>query len=490
MTRQLNLVCDGRVIDKIKCRRRPTSPPSHVHLEESLLPNPDNNNGTDNDFGGRLYALNTRKRAKQNYVFMSSPCSNAIPPSCENEDQDALVRPLASEANIDENLEYDVVDHDEEVGGEDDGEDDNNDDEENDDGGDDDDYENVDESAVDGRLEATDNDGRHHRHHKQKPGNQQPLKRPRHPYKDLCIAKGHFCGSRMFGCRFQRTALYDCQAVGAKPLVRLVDAKVCGGSREDSGEGSSTSGGGSTSEGGGSTTSGGNGTDPQDPCKCTPGTSATNITPICGSHLPTRCNIEPNAIYFCPHGPGSKFELLHICQPGTQCRTRSGADPVCGASTCDCTGSNQLCADQFPDNCPGISKNTAYKCSFNGGKVEMVRECASDRTCVSVSGGTLCASNDCACPVDGTACGEIFPLRCRIPTTALYRCVKGEAPVLMQNCAPGRCSAAAGSTTGSAIAMAASSVDFEGLANNDCVDSCRCTSPGTVRCCLFRFAMF
>lgn len=421
---------------------------------------------------------------------MSSSCSNAILPARENENQDALVRPLASETSIDESLEYEVIDHDEEAGGEDDGKDDgedyDDDDEEDDDGEDDDNYEDVDESAVDGRLEAKDNDGRHHRHHEQNPGNQQQPKQPRHPYKDLCIAKGHFCGSRMFGCRFQRTTLYDCRAVGAKPLVRLVDAKVCGGSREDSG-GGTTSGGGSTSGGGGSITSGGNGTDPQDPCRCAPGTSATTITPICGSQLPARCNIEPNAIYFCLHGPGSKFELLHICQPGTQCRARSGgADPICGTSTCDCTGSNQLCADQFPDNCPGISKNTAYKCSFNnGGKAEMVRECASDRTCVSVSGGTLCASNDCTCPLDGTACGEIFPLRCRIPTTALYRCVKGKAPVLTQNCAPGRCSATAGSTTGSAAAMAAGGVVFEGLANSDCVDICRCTSPGTVRFCLF-----
>ncbi|OAQ29267.1 hypothetical protein K457DRAFT_894951 [Linnemannia elongata AG-77] len=404
VTRQLNLVCDGKIIDKVRCRRRSTSLPSHIHLEESPFPNPDNNNnkGDDEDFGGQLYALNTRKRIKQHYVFMSSPCSNALLPSRKNEAQGVLVRPLVSEASIDESLEYEAVDHVKEVDGEDDSDDDDVDDGEEDDDGDD--YEDLDESAVDGRLEAKNNDGRNHPHHEQNPGNQQPQKRPYHPYKDLCIAKGHFCGSRMFGCRFRRTTLYDCQAVGAKPLVRLVDAKVCGGSRGDN--------------------SGGNGTDPQDPCKCAPGTSATTIIPICGSQLPARCNIEPNAIYFCPHGPGSKFELLQICQPGTQCRARSnGADPICGASTCDCTGSNQLCADQFPDNCPGISKNTAYKCSLNnGGKADMVKECASDQTCVSISGGTLCISNDCTCPVDGTACGEIFPLRCRIPTTALYSC--------------------------------------------------------------------
>lgn len=471
MTRQLNLVCDGKIIDKVRCRRRSTSLPSHIHLEESPFPNPDNNNnkGDDEDFGGQLYALNTRKRIKQNYVFMSSPCSNALLPSRKNEAQGVLVRPLVSEASIDESLEYEAVDHVKEVDGEDDSDDDDDDDGEEDDDGDD--YEDLDESAVDGRLEAKNNDGRNHPHNEQNPGNQQPQKRPHHPYKDLCIAKGHFCGSRMFGCRFRRTTLYDCQAVGAKPLVRLIDAKVCGGSRGDN--------------------SGGNGTDPQDPCKCAPGTSATTIIPICGSQIPARCNIEPNAIYFCPHGPGSKFELLQICQPGTQCRARSnGADPICGASTCDCTGSNQLCADQFPDNCPGISKNTAYKCSLNnGGKADMVKECASDQTCVSISGGTLCVRNDCTCPVDGTACGEIFPLRCRIPTTALYRCVKGEAPVLIQNCASGRCSSA-GSTAGSATAMTAGNVVFEGLVNNDCVDSCRCTSPGTVSPYLFRFCLF
>jgi hypothetical protein len=115
----------------------------------------------------------------------------------------------------------------------------------------------------------------------------------------------------------------------------------------------------------------------------------------------------------------------------------------------------------------------------------MIKECSSDRTCVSVSsGGTLCASNDCLCPVDGTACGEIFPLKCGLPTTALYKCFKGERPVFMQNCSPGgRCSATSPGDAGSkaaAMVVGAAGVVFEGLANNDCLDACRCTSPGIV----------
>ncbi|KAG0273044.1 hypothetical protein BGZ95_011155, partial [Linnemannia exigua] len=405
---------------------------------------------------------------------MSSPCSEGVPqPSCENDDVDVLGRD--SVAFVDagaagQNEDADRVE------------------EEQDDGGDDDGHDNSKVEKSNGGDDHGDFNA----------GN----------------AEG---GHRLYGCHFQRTTLYECQAVGVPPLVHLVDARACGGVNEEGeggsttsdGEGSTTSGGGGSNTNGGGSTSGDGGSSSGgggnfNVCQCTNDMSITS-TPICGSQLPARCNIEPNAIYFCPRGPGSKFEVLHICQPGTQCRAArngggsgSNSDPVCGASTCDCRGTNQLCADQFPDSCAvtsGITKNTAYQCTNNGGgKSQKVQECPSDRTCVSTSGGAICASNDCTCPGEGTVCGEIFPLKCRIPTTALYECVKGQRPILLQKCDPGRCSVApplpsAKGLTGDEQSFPTASLSeavkvagavFEGLANNDCVDSCICTSPGIV----------
>ncbi|KAG0372196.1 hypothetical protein BGX24_000583, partial [Mortierella sp. AD032] len=439
-------------------------------------------------------------------------------------------------------------------GGDDDDDDDDSEVVEDDGGGDHDDFKAS--NVEDGQFEAEHNGGHHqhhyhhhshnkkcgrhhhrnknhhHHHHKGCHGHDHPHnpanKHPsRHPYKDLCVAKGIICGSRLYGCHFQRTTLYECQAIGEPPLVRLVDAKACGGVNEDEGEGGGTtggggesttggggesttgSGGGNNTSGGGSTSSGGSSSSEGggniDECKCTRDMSITT-TPICGSQLPARCNIEPNAIYFCPRGPGSNFEVLHICQPGTQCRagrngggSGSNSDPVCGGSTCDCKGTNRLCADQFPDSCAissGITKNTAYQCTDDGsGNFEKVQECPSDQTCVSTSGGTICAGNDCTCSKEGTVCGEIFPLKCRIPTTALYACIKGKRPVFLQKCDPGRCSRALPLSSANVLTVseddeqssAAASLSevvqvagvvFEGLANSNCIDSCICTSPG------------
>ncbi|KAF9092021.1 hypothetical protein BGX29_010651 [Mortierella sp. GBA35] len=374
--RVVNLVCDGLVIDKIRCiAPRPKPPPSCRSKPKSPL----GSDGDDAESGVRLYALTHKHHAKKGYIFMSPPCSKRRPPTCRK----YRVEASGASAATAENDLRDNVDN------------------------------GYDDASEDGLVEANNNGGKHkgthrhrhhgkrrskkghhlrhhlhHKHHKgrkhhrhhhkhQSGGNDHSVigkrRHRRHPHKDLCVARGI---SVVVVCSdvTSRGKLYRCTAVGARPQVLLANAKVCGGTKDDGGGHHTgvghTTGGGHSTDGGHTTDGGHNTTDPggQDPCLC-----GSDKTPICGSQLPTGCNIEPNTIYFCPGKPGSKFEVLQICQPGIQCQasSKSGSDPVYGGSTCSCTGVNQLCSDQFPDSC-GLTKNTAYKCSPSGGRPEKV----------------------------------------------------------------------------------------------------------------------
>ncbi|KAF9926806.1 hypothetical protein FBU30_003684, partial [Linnemannia zychae] len=446
VTRELNLICEGRVIDKIRCIR--VSPHSNVPSPTCpLRPNsaqnpfisPQISDSNENDHH-QLHSLHHRKTLRQDYIFMHGPCSNGTLTLYASNSFPLTGLDVVDTSPIEESAHPLVGDISDEC-----------------------DIEGTeDEASEELELHAKPGCRQHHRHghydHDHN-GKRRPFRRPRHPYKNLCVATGHFCGSRLFGCRFSSTTMYDCKAIGAKPIVHLKNAKACGGSKED------------------------NGSNP-DPCKCTQYVSST--APICGSRLSSYCkNIEPNAMYYCPQGLGSKFEVLRICQPGTQCRESTDVHghprSVCGASTCDCTGDNKLCADQFPVFCPKISSNTIYQCTLNNrGLPEKIQECTSGQSCVSVSDGTVCASNDCLCHTDGTICGEVFPQHCRIPATGLYKCVVGQKPVLQQNCFPDRCSASTAEVRSAMSTFDTAALEFGSLASHECVNSCLCTSHGIV----------
>ncbi|KAG0200605.1 hypothetical protein BGX28_006356, partial [Mortierella sp. GBA30] len=346
---------------------------------------------------------------------------------------------------------------------------------------------------------------RHRRHHR---------KGRMHPYKDYCVATGPICGANLFGCHFDPKTLYSCKAIGEKPVVVMPDSKLCGGRN------------------GGSTTPPTHrpcsctvlgkhsicGSDlpvacaakanaiyvcpsaddvapdllntcsPDTQCRSRPGKdpicygstvppnhlvcSCKDIgkNPVCGSDLPKACTAKANSIYFCPSADDVAPELLSVCNPGTQCRPRPGKDPICGFTSCDCKGEVQVCSEQFPDKCL-LQDNTVYKCGANN-KPEVVKKCAGDHACVAVSDGALCRSKDCKCSEDGDFCGEMFPLSCRIQSTSLYTCKKGESPVSLKSCLPGRC-------TASTASIAAYTI-FASEAADQCIDSCSCTGKNTV----------
>ncbi|KAF9578581.1 hypothetical protein BGW38_005552, partial [Lunasporangiospora selenospora] len=267
-----------------------------------------------------------------------------------------------------------------------------------------------------------------HRKHR-KHGNKK--KKNTHPYKDRCVAVGDFCGTQLYGCKFKPNALYRCKEVGKHPELVKICTEGAGCIAEKNGRGSCDS-------------------------KC-------NITkPVCGSELPPEYKADPNTVYHCNNG---KLEILKVCLPGTKCSPRAGKDPVCGFEDCTCGGDGEFCSSQFPETC-GLQENSIYKC-VGTGKPELVKKCSTVEECVALADGSACASKDCKCPRDGTVCGDIFPASCRLSSVSLYKCKKGESPVLDKSCLPGRC-------VGTKTVYDASKVFVDDV----CQSSCMCTAAG------------
>ncbi|KAK3808765.1 MAG: hypothetical protein J3Q66DRAFT_417331 [Benniella sp.] len=118
-----------------------------------------------------------------------------------------------------------------------------------------------------------------HNHHNKhdKPDKHDKNHHKKHPWEGLCVAVGDFCGSKLYGCKFDFTTLYRCTAVGEKPVVLTPDAKICGGSNE-----------------GGS-------------CNC-----SEDSQPVCGAKLPAECKADPASIYYCSKSGKGKWEVLKI----------------------------------------------------------------------------------------------------------------------------------------------------------------------------------
>ncbi|KAF9571117.1 hypothetical protein BGW38_008675, partial [Lunasporangiospora selenospora] len=131
-----------------------------------------------------------------------------------------------------------------------------------------------------------------------------------------------------------------------------------------------------------------------------------------------------------------------------------------------------MCSNGLPDNCQVVS-NSVYKCDGKGG-LELVKKCDGTETCVEKGTKADCVSNDCKCPDDGTVCGEVFPLSCKLKATALYSCKKGQNPTYLKDCYPNRCSST------SMAAASAAEVFVAEASNDQCVDSCKCSEAGLI----------
>ncbi|KAG0012986.1 hypothetical protein BGZ81_001286, partial [Podila clonocystis] len=407
--RILSLLCDNVVIDKLVCRYK-IPPPTIVYgqsaVEESQTPLEALNNG-----GGKIVNV---------FIVMDKPCSKDLPPLCSAAIQKAAQESEESEepedsgshANADAKEEAEA------------------------------DKDTVIDTDVDVDTNTDDTDlwkkkhhhhhkhGKHHRHrhgkHHHNMHDHHGRKKPKHPYKDLCVAVGEFCGNSLYGCNFDFKTLYLCTAIGEKPVVVQRNAESCQGT--DNGK-----------------------------CNC----KSTN--PVCGAQLDPECTADPSAIYHCPNGNGTKYEVLQICTPGTKCNTEKDGNAYCGSDTCNCTGTRQFCSHHFPERC-GLQKNSIYRCTSTGAP-EFVSSCGDSNACVTVTGGAICRSKECKCTVDGTVCGESFPPACRLHVTSLYSCKTGKPPILIKNCYPNYC---------------ASSIATKAVAMDRCSDSCLCPSKSKV----------
>ncbi|KAF9949553.1 hypothetical protein BGZ72_008692, partial [Mortierella alpina] len=337
-------------------------------------------------------------------------------------------------------------------------------------------------------------------------------------YSDGCVATGLFCGSKLYGCSFGLEALYECGAVGENPKLILVDAKECLGGRQGSRAlrlASSTFENvavdkcisqcaclteglycGSTfapecnfhglfrcgnsgeepilvndcKEGGGCTVNAGDDSCNIDICTC----PSPGYAPVCGSQLPKACqDTRLNTIYWCPGGSGTRPEVLEICKPGTLCQPKPIPDgAICGSDTCNCTGNNAICSNTFPSECQ-LERNAIYKCTEEG-TPELVVRCDATEVCVTTAGGSICVVPDCKCPGNGTVCGEVFPLSCRLKKTALFKCIQGQDPVLHKDCDPMACA-------DSRVLFAETVAIFEMLAVSDqCADLCTCQGEDVI----------
>ncbi|KAF9930636.1 hypothetical protein FBU30_000262, partial [Linnemannia zychae] len=260
-----------------------------------------------------------------------------------------------------------------------------------------------------------------------------------------CTGTGLVCGSTFpRHCKLDASTLYKCTGAGSTPTV----SKVC--------------------KKGGCTVNNGRNKCNESKCTC-PG---SGFGPVCGHELPSECHADPNTIYICPGGSGTEPEPLSVCQPGTHCQKRPLPEGArCGAN-CECKGDNEVCSDSFPKYCK-LKKNTIYRCTSSG-KPEKVKSCKDSQSCVTVSDGAVCTNSDCKCPQNGVVCGEVFPLSCRLKTTALYTCTKGATPIFKSDCYPDRCSASKASIT------AAATIFRSGAAADTCTDACTCASEGIV----------
>ncbi|GJJ69335.1 hypothetical protein EMPS_01681 [Entomortierella parvispora] len=320
--------------------------------------------------------------------------------------------------------------------------------------------------------------------HNTKPKNKHPKKKHlkksptgQHPYKDLCVDVGQFCGDKLYGCnfisadlyycggnfpdhcQFSKGFLYKCSTIGQRPvLLEACKTRECP-ILPDTEDDICTFG-----------------------CECERGTST------CGGGLPDSCkklipDFTENAIYVCPSGTP---ELYTPCIPGTHCVVRESAmssvhamtlEPFCKADDCSCKDTDAVCSSEFSVLCP-YEKNALYSCMEGKGSIPVKVESCVEGLCVVQSGPDTCPKqtptttttpmattsqqatpaqsttptatipgttpaptptqtpDQCLCSSNSAICGSAFNPSCGFRKGTLYSCSggSGTSPVKSEEC--------------------------------------------------------
>ncbi|KAG0218713.1 hypothetical protein BGX33_006276 [Mortierella sp. NVP41] len=220
--------------------------------------------------------------------------------------------------------------------------------------------------------------------------------------------------------------------------------------------------------------------------ECVNGCACDSKGPECTSTFPPECGLPENSVVQCtsfgeiPTDPQSCSDAICVVNNGDDfCSGKctcpgDGASPkaapegaACGGTNCDCLGDHDVCAFEFPDSC-GFDANAIYTC-MSDGPPQKKEDCDATHACVKLSDGAVFTTDDCKCPSDGDVCGDVFPLSCKINTGNVYTCVKGQDPVLKEDCGPGGCIATKDSMSATAAAF------FRAAATDTCnPDPCKC----------------
>ncbi|KAF9978612.1 hypothetical protein BGZ73_001528 [Actinomortierella ambigua] len=483
----IGLVCNGKIIDELFCK----NPVDLAFADVST----ENNGGI----------------SKNRYVLVKPPCSSMLPPGCEA---------VAEDVSLEES-QNDVYDDDATDAYADDDADTNA----NDIGRSEADAESSPAEMPDGLPEEEQSFWKkeHHRHHhrsskcKHDHNGNNGTTTEIHPYRDLCVDIGKFCGDQLYGCDFPKNKLYFCEKVGESP-VEIPDLEnKC--SRV---------------------------IPPDEPCVC----SGFESQPVCGRQLPESCKADPDTMYNCPPTKGALPIPVERCRGSQGCAIGSSG-AICLPTKCVCQSKGGLCSSELSEIC-GLEKNTVYACNGEGTVPEYVRSCGEGLcapsiptvstnssqgvfataeatcsapctckdsndfcssslpascgfgpaqilqcsglgsaptiksdcklfskghvVCATITNGAICTQPGCACPSDRATCGSQFPAVCGYAANTLYKCsAVGAMPEEQQACGDGWCIP---------VTEAMSEEDTEdifGATEAICVPRCSC--PGSSDIC-------
>lgn len=171
----MTLICDHFIVDQFKC----IEPCKKANTAAESLQKLNNGGGESKDKDGCNSTVTER------YIVMGPGCAPTLPENCTAAPpkKAALGIELTDDDNAEETSDLDAE---------------------------------VDEDGDDDLLNL----------HNTKPKN-------KHPYKDLCVAVGLFCGDKLYGCDFNATDLYECKSVGSPPVLEETDAPICTGQCTD-----------------------------------------------------------------------------------------------------------------------------------------------------------------------------------------------------------------------------------------------------------------
>ncbi|KAG0028994.1 hypothetical protein BGZ81_004220 [Podila clonocystis] len=207
----VNLVCDGFVIDSLECIGPGTEPrctkARRVKLEE---PETSERPKIEDDFGGTYNHGGGKDVITKRYVRMGLNCSPKLPESCVT----PIVDPVPVSAPGGEVVDAPAVSM----------------------------LDNKDDDHVErsrcrcevgsGFRRSQSSKQKAKQHHNDKDHNdykKKKCKKPAHPYDDLFVNVGDFCGSDLYGCYFDPADRYHCEAVGWPPMLIEPDSNICNG---------------------------------------------------------------------------------------------------------------------------------------------------------------------------------------------------------------------------------------------------------------------